>query len=819
MLNYPFFHSSVFRLSFFAVLAWTAIISLSTLWNIRVLRQQTNELATNTARASFNKDQAYRLWATSHGGVYVEPDERTPPSPWLAHIPDRDLETTDGKKLTLMNPAYMLRQMMNDYSELYGIKGRITGLIYLNPINEPDEWEKAALRSFERGSKEVIEYNSINGEPHLRLMRPMVMKEGCMKCHGHLGFKVGDIRGGVGVSVPMTPYLEAEARAITIVKGSHLGLWLMGIAVIGGIARRGWLKRLEEQKIQDELTLSARVFENGLEGIMITDRSGTILRVNPMFSQITGYSPEEVLGKNPRIFKSDRYDKQFYRNMWDKLIREGNWQGEFWNRRKDGSGFAVWEDISTVYDENGDIAHYIAVFRDITEKKEADERIYRLAHYDVLTGLPNRLLFNDRLRNAIQRALRSKSRFGLLFIDLDHFKNVNDTFGHPSGDELLKIVAERIQACLRKQDSVGRLGGDEFAVLIEGDERLPRIEQVATKIISVLGELITIRGSSVFVSASIGIAVFPLDGTDLSSLMKNADTAMYRAKESGRNNYRFYDQAMSDAAAERLHLETELRYALERDEFEVYYQPQICLATQEVIGAEALVRWNHPQKGVVGPDRFIPAMEENGLILLLGRRVLNTACQDARKWTASGKPIRVSVNVSSVQLLSPQLVQDVAQALQQSELDPSLLELEITESTLLHEGAETALNSLKELGLALSIDDFGTGYSSLSYLKKLPMDRLKIDRAFIKDIPGDRDDLAITHTILDMARQFNMRVTAEGVETAEQVEVLRGAGCDEMQGYLVSKPVPKAQFERELTDGLFSLRIKEAVTQMASQVS
>ena len=801
----------VIRYAMLAAVVWSVIVAASLAWNVRYEQASTLELAFNTARASFNKDQAYRLWASGHGGVYVPPTEKTPPSPYMAHLPDRDLTTTDGRRLTLMNPAYMLREMMQEFTELYGIQGKITGRVVLNPINTPDQWELDALDALESGKEEVSEVANLNGEPHLRLMRPMYMRESCLKCHGHLGFQVGELRGGVGVSVPLSAYHEVERESLRNLTTTHGGIWLLGLTGIALFARRSRRRLEERESFIDELELSAQVFDNGLDGIFITDGEGSILRVNPMFTEITGYPAAEAVGQTPRLLKSNHHDEAFYQELWQALTDEGRWEGELWNRRQDGEGFAVWENISSVRDRQGRIQYYIAMFRDITEKKESERHIYNLAHYDMLTGLPNRLLFNDRLDHAVSRAQRDERSMALLFLDLDFFKNVNDSLGHAAGDQLLKIVSDRLGLCLREGDTAARLGGDEFIFLLEALRGPAPAERVAQKLLDTLAQPVELLGNPTYVGGSIGISIYPRDGADGETLVKNADAAMYRAKEEGRNRFHFYDAEMSATADRRLSMESALRQGLERKEFTVYFQPKVTLAGElagdRVVSAEALVRWRRSESNsetvLVPPDQFIPLAEETGLIIPLGRQVLESACAQAVEWNRRlAHPMGVAVNLSGVQIRQPAIVDTVHEVLEASGLPPELLELEVTEGFMLtgfDQGLEI-LCELKALGVSLSVDDFGTGYSSLSYLKRLPIDRLKIDRSFITDLPHDPEDKAISSAIIAVAQSLNLAVTAEGVESEAQRAFLRELGCDEIQGYLISRPLPPEAFDAFLDE-------------------
>ena len=792
------------RLALLVVALWTMVLGASLGWNVSFERERALDLAAGTLRAAFFKDLAIRLWATKKGGVYVDVDDENWPIPYLAHLPDRDIRTKDGRELTLLDPATMLRQIMDEYSTLYGIQGRITAPVSLNPANLPDAWEARAIDAFRNGSKEVSEIVQIEGKPHLKLMRPMAMAAGCLKCHAHQGAKFGDIWGGVGVSMALEPYYAESRQGIRALSATHGGFWFVGLLGIGVIGRRARQRFLERQRTLDELLLAAHVFEDSLQGIMVTDVAGRILRVNKTFTVVTGYDEAEAIGQTPRILKSGRHDHDFYRQFWEQLKTAGSWQGEIWNRRKNGEGYPSWESIFALRDVRGEIRYFVSISQDITSQKDASERIHRLAHYDVLTGLPNRVLFEERLRHALGRCHRLQGRLALLFVDIDHFKKINDTYGHSAGDRLLEVVAERMVAALRDTDTLARLGGDEFTVLVEDVADAGDLEPVARKLIEVLARPVAIRETEVFVSASIGIALSPDDGADYESLLRNADTAMYQAKAAGRNRWQLYRQEMSDQVANRLELDTALRYALARGEFILYYQPRARTADQRMVGCEALIRWRHPVRGLVPPDEFIPLAEETGLIVEIGAWVLTEACRQMADWCQRwGGACRVSVNVSAQQMRRTDFVGQVRAALSEAGLNPSCLELEITETSLMDniEPAIAAFRELSALGVAVSIDDFGTGYSSLSYLKRLPIQCLKIDRSFVRDTPADRDDCAIVKTIIAMSETLHIHVVAEGVETAEQLDFLAREGCPEFQGYLLAKPLPPDEFERRVATG------------------
>ncbi len=552
------------------------------------------------------------------------------------------------------------------------------------------------------------------------------------------------------------------------------------------------------RRTEEELRLAATVFEGSHEGVVITDAERRVLRVNTAFTQITGVDTSAALGRTVEdILCVDPAEHARQQYIRDTVAEQGLWQGEAWYRRKTGEIFPAWHRISVVHDHRGQVLHYINLFTDITEKKLSEERIHHLAHYDVLTELPNRLLFNDRLTHSMERAQRAGGKVGLLFMDIDHFKNVNDTLGHQCGDSLLQIVAERLRGAVREEDTVARLGGDEFTVVLEGLADVQDAGTVAAKILTAISQPINLHGHELFVRASIGISIFPEDGRDVQVLVRNADAAMYRAKEQGRNTYQFYTPELTRASIERLDLENALRRALERNELFLHYQPQVAIPSGRIVGAEALLRWNHPIRGAIPPSVFVPLAEDAGLMGAIGTWVIEAACMQLRTWRDQGVPLRrMAVNLSGQQIIRGGLVEAVRDILERTGVDPVDLELEITETFVmahLSDGLET-LHALKGLGITLAIDDFGTGYSSLSYLKRLPIDRLKIDRSFVKDIPADRDDMAIAATIIAMAHNLDLQVIAEGVEHTAQLDFLCRHRCDEVQGYLYGKPVSAEAF-------------------------
>ncbi len=553
-----------------------------------------------------------------------------------------------------------------------------------------------------------------------------------------------------------------------------------------------------ERQNHEQLQLWSLVYRHSGEAIVISDASNRILSVNESFSRITGYSAEEVVGQNPALLASGRHTPEFYQKMWDTLQSEGHWKGEIWNKRKDGTIYPEWITITTLHDENGKPTNHIAIFSDASSYKEKEARIHFLAHHDALTGLPNRTLLQDRLDQAVSKAKRDGDKIAILFIDLDRFKVINDTLGHHVGDMLLKEVAHRLNAAVRDSDTVCRQGGDEFIIVLPELEEMSNVAHVAQKILESISNEFLLEGEHLKVTPSIGISIFPDDGERIDVLIKNADTAMYHAKGSGRANFQFFTENLNTIITERLELERDLASALNNNELELYFQPQVDLISGKLLGAESLLRWHHPVRGFVPPDLFIPIAEEAGLINRIGMWVLEEMLRKAEAWKFDRQfnGLVFSANVSPRQLDEINFVEDVEKLFQRYNYPPECIELEVTETAVMEDihRSITTLSELKELGLHLAIDDFGTGYSSLNYLKRLPIDRLKIDRSFISDIPKDNNDETITRAIINLAQTLNLGVIAEGVETEEQANFLRQAQCHEAQGYLYSRPLSAADF-------------------------
>jgi diguanylate cyclase (GGDEF)-like protein/PAS domain S-box-containing protein len=555
-----------------------------------------------------------------------------------------------------------------------------------------------------------------------------------------------------------------------------------------------------ERKVAEEkLRLSATVLEHIADGVVVIDIAGRIIATNPAYTQITGYTESEAIGRDWSLTRSGRHDDAFYHAMWLELIDSGFWRGELWNKRKNDELYLEWLTVSAVRDNYAVITHYVGVFSDITKVKESQEKLDHMAHHDPLTTLPNRLLFQDRLQHALLRSERDGEHLAILFIDLDRFKNVNDTLGHHVGDELLKKVATALTGRLRQGDTLARLGGDEFIVLLENIDGELAAAHVAEKLVSMFEEPFIVADYELFVTASIGVSLYPGDATDLNMLIRNADVAMYQAKARGRNGFQFYAPSMTGEGVERLRLEAMLRRSIEKHEIFLHYQPQVDIESGRLIGVEALVRWENAEVGLVPPARFIPLAEDTGFINQLGKWVMLEACRQMIRWEVAGLSVpKMAVNLSVKQFERGSIVNMVAGILEETGLAPQRLQLEVTESVIMNTGdALVFINDLHSIGVGLAIDDFGTGYSSLAYLKQLPVQTLKIDRSFIKDISTDINDEAITIAIIQLGKSLNLSVIAEGVENEEQAAFLLRHGCNQAQGFLYSRPVTaQAVFER-----------------------
>jgi diguanylate cyclase (GGDEF)-like protein/PAS domain S-box-containing protein len=603
--------------------------------------------------------------------------------------------------------------------------------------------------------------------------------------------------------------------------------WQTGVDV-GGAPKRRWAllsgRRLTYQgapamltvftpisqlkSLEQRLQLWAKVFESSSEAIAIFSITRKLLIANMAFAKAGGWEMGEVVGRTPEFLYSQRHDSSFYEGLWQSTIIRGSWQGDVWLQRKNGSDYPAWMVANAVRDSTGQITHMVTSCVDVAEQKANEERIHHLAHHDGLTDLPNRSLYLERLTMALEQATRNETHVAVVFIDLDRFKNINDSMGHHVGDGLLRSVAKRLLDSVRAGDTVCRLGGDEFVIVLQGASNREEIMHiVADRIVATIRQPHLVEGVELHVSCSAGISVFPQDGREVDHLMRHADAAMYQAKSRGRNMAVFFTPEFHTQAQERLSLENALRQVIDRDELRLFYQPLIDGMTGDVVGVEALARWQHPERGMVSPATFIPIDEESGQIVAIGAWILDHACQQHAAWSRQGVgPLLVSVNLSSIQLRDSNLPQLLAEILRRHDVDPAMVQLELTESFLMENALSTveSLQRLKAIGVALAIDDFGTGYSSLNYLHRFPIDKLKIDQSFVRDMLQDPADRTITQAIIGLGHALGMRVVAEGVENEAEAALLRQSGCDELQGYLFARPMPAPELQTWLQGRVIS---------------
>lgn len=665
--------------SIIASIIISILVGYSYYWNSNNIYEEKLSLALSEAKSNWNKDASFRQWATLHGGIYVKPSKRTPPNPYLSHLPDRDVVTTTGIKLTLMNPAQMIGQMALEFEQGFGIKGKITGKKQINPKNKPDNWQLKALNLFESGqSDEIYEQQTINNKPFLRYIKPMYMTDGCVKCHGYLGYKKGELRGGVSVSIPLTPYFDAALKTRAGILKTHMLIWAVGI-------------------------LSIIIFSLSIRKLLV--------------------------------------------------------------------------------------------------------RMAQTAMYDDMTKLPNSLLFKNRLEHALKKSQRdTKFNFAVCFMDLDRFKNLNDSYGHAAGDMLLVKLSKRLNSILRPGDTVSRMGGDEFIFLLEGVNDISEPIAITNRILSSFKVPFNINNHQVFSNTSIGICMSSKEYTNIEEMIRDADIAMYRAKETGKGRIDIFNPEMHQLAKQTMLIENDLQFALERGELDVYYQPVIATGSSKIDGFEALIRWNHPTMGFVSPDTFIPIAERNGLINVIGEWVLNKACLQVREWSLQFSPddeFSIAVNLSGIQLTEPNITQTIMDVVHATKINKSKLHLEVTETSLIYqqELTKSAMSNLRECGILFSIDDFGTGYCSLTYLQNYEFDTLKIDKDFIQNMSGNKKGLQLVRTLMLLARDLKMKVVAEGVETADQLNRLVAMGCPFIQGYYYSKPISADEMKKLLILG------------------
>ena len=723
-----------------------------------------------TAAAEFrfqNKDGSWRCLSSVGKNLLHEPD--------IAGVIVNSRDVTEQKQaeLALKESEIRFRQLTENIDEVFWISdATISRMDYISPAYERI-WGRSC-ESVLRSPRSFLD--AVHPEDRAKLLTSLAANE--LGRPYSTEYRILRPDGGIRwISDRGFPVFDREGK----------------VCRCAGIAE----DITSKVRDRDKLRLQSSALAAAANSIFITDHQGRITWVNAAFCRLSGFSPEELVNHTPRILKSGKHNAEFYRSIWETILAGQVWSGEVIERRKNGELFTVYQTITPLVDGGGEITHFIAVHEDITDRKNAEARIEQLAYHDPLTGLFNRAELHSRLEQAVEQAKRRSRSVALHFIDLDRFKVVNDTLGHSVGDLLLQAVAKRLEGSLRASDIAARIGGDEFAVLQSDVGDLDEAATLANRLVAALADSFPIHGHDVHMSPSIGISMFPADSRGPDELLRNADMAMYLAKSEGRNNFQFFTPKLNDQLRDRLALESDLHAALDSNEFVLYFQPQLNLQTGRLTGVEALIRWKHPTRGILAPGQFIGIAEECGLIHGITRWVLEQACAQNASWHAAGLPqCRIAVNISSVNFKRGDLCHMVADVLARTNLPPRYLELEVTETVLLQDQyVVNAIPSLKKLGVALSIDDFGTGYSSLSYLRRLPVEKLKIDQSFVSGLPDNQDEAIIARAIINLGHALGHTVVAEGVETEEQLAYLRKHGCDEGQGFLFGHPMPASAFE------------------------
>ncbi len=784
--------------SILIIIVWTAVFSFSLWFNIKHEKRHVFEMITGELNRHYADIDLFRHWIANNGGIYVPVSNKIQPNPALEHFPEQTIKTQSDRVLTLVNTPQLLR-LLSDEKNNFNV--HMTSLRPLNPMNKADEWETKALLSFEQGKEEVCEEADYKSASYMRLIRPFRYEANCAECHFDRTYKEGDVLGGMTVSIPLQSHYSNAEKVINNLYVSHGTAWFLGLIGIGfgyGQHRSHEKKR----KINEaQLRETSLAFNNLDEGLVMMNADRNIIAVNDAFSRITAYDKQELVDKNLSYLRSQFVSPDQYNQMMSSLQKTDSWEGEIKFLNKDDMVVPINLRIDAIFNAENNISKYILVFSDISERKEFEKTLDHLAHHDHLTNLPNRLLLNDRLSQAFIRSKRENKAVALLFLDLDNFKNINDSQGHHMGDVVLIEVTQRLKKAIRKQDTLARLGGDEFVVIIEQVESEEDVLNLANKLIHTLSDQFSLEQKEYYLGISIGISMYPKDAETVSDLLSKADIAMYQAKAKGKNNCVFYNPSIDKDFLGKITLESELRKAIENQEFILHYQPQVSINSNKIIGAECLIRWQHPEKGLMYPDSFIHIAESSPLMIKMGELVIEQACTQMQTWLNQGIALeKLSINIAAQQISYPDFAKNLIECIEKHKLPEDCLELEITENFIMEKDKESVnnLKMISDASIQVAVDDFGTGYSSLNYLKQLPISKIKIDRSFTDGLPFDQHDSAIIHAVIAIAKSLNFKVIAEGVENLEQLNFLKKAGCDEYQGYYCSEPLDATAFKNLL---------------------
>jgi diguanylate cyclase (GGDEF)-like protein len=777
---------------------WTLVVVLSLSWNILQIQETMLHSATLTAQAGYEKDVLYRRWNAGFNGVYVRPNETSPPNQYLKPE-DRTIVTNKGEILVMLNPAYMARQVFELTKDKIGIQSRITSTRPINPANTPDSWELSALQKLESGVQEVTEIMDRNGSKNLRFIKPLFTEKACLNCHAQYGYKEGDLRGGLSIIIPLEPYQKIANEHTFSISLAHFMVWIIGLLGISYASfkyQESVQKERESEIYQKEYDTLQLVMDGVGDSIVMISHDHKLKLCNTAAKSF--YSLDAMVAENScyrAIAGTDSACELIEGQRCPMIVvKELKKPTTLITHRKDKTGQERTMEllVTPLWNEDGSFRGIIESARDITERVKAERKLVYLAHHDTLTQLPNRSFFEESLIGRLRDVKFGKDQLAVMFVDLDRFKNINDTFGHNTGDYVLIEIANRLKKIIPTYGIVSRFGGDEFTVLLTSFDNPSVVSELAHKIIEAISEPLYIKDYEFYISASIGISLAPKNGTNITSLMKCADSALYSAKNSGRNTYLFFTEMDTDGL-KPLHIESALKQAINHHKLNLVFQPLVWSSTGKMMGMEVLSRWNHEKFGNVPPARFIPIAEETGLIISLGRQVLLEACHLCKQWNLLGKQkYIVTVNVSPRQFMRQDLFKTITDTLEITQLEPQYLEIEVTESSIMSdmESAVKILKQIRNLGIGVALDDFGTGYSSLSYLKAMPLSVLKIDRSFVKDIGVDKRNDSFIRTMISLAHTLDLEVIAEGIETEQQKKLLIEYGCDVLQGYLFSKPLP-----------------------------